>query len=390
MTDINGATRFILMTEILTGFSSDDFSSFVSDGDHGPKFVEIAGRLSLAAEDAIVNERESIVETITLKNDVAAKKEMNYIDEISNLKTQIEHLNKRLVDEIQNKKHLVKQLNEFPPERMSSLQIANKQLEELLEKSRRECEKLRSEKEGASSKFEMEKLQALGMMETEHRAELKRCASDAKLQADKRIAELEQMQKAEIDEIKRQHSNELKKLSEEHEEALVALSEIHQERLQEAEMEKLKALGIAEVKHKDMQKRLRKEIKRTRLNSNERWSSMKAEHGRIVADMEVEHRKAIQFLQLQLFNIRREHAQRDVASKMNLSVPYSRPQPTEKWKNPSPVLIEPSVIDSSDVVGEAIRSSALNRTKFTLHPALILRKMANLLFYHRQITTKSK
>ena len=63
--------------------------------------------------------------------------------------------------------------------------------------------------------------------------------------------------KAEIDEIKRQHSNELKKLSEEHEEALVALSEIHQERLQEAEMEKLKALGIAEVKHKDMQKRLR-------------------------------------------------------------------------------------------------------------------------------------
>ena len=135
-------------------------------------------------------------------------------------------------------------------------------------------------------------------------------------------------------------------------------------------MEKLKALGIAEVKHKDMQKRLRKEIKRTRLNSNERWSSMKAEHGRIVADMEVEHRKAIQFLQLQLFNIRREHAQRDVASKMNLSVPYSRPQPTEKWKNPSPVLIEPSVIDSSDVVGEAIRSSALNRTKFTPSPGV--------------------
>ena len=216
----------------------------------------------------------------------------------------------------------------------------------------------------------MEKLQALGMMETEHRAELKRCASDAKLQADKRIAELEQMQKAEIDEIKRQHSNELKKLSEEHEEALVALSEIHQERLQEAEMEKLKALGIAEVKHKDMQKRLRKEIKRTRLNSNERWSSMKAEHGRIVADMEAEHRKAIQFLQLQLFEVRREHAQRDVAFKMNLSVPYSRPQPAEKWKNPSPVLIESSVIDSSDFVEEDIRPSALNRTKFTPSPGV--------------------
>ena len=45
----------------------------------GPKFVEIAGRLSLAAEDAIVNERQTIVETIQLKNDDAAKKEMNYI-----------------------------------------------------------------------------------------------------------------------------------------------------------------------------------------------------------------------------------------------------------------------------------------------------------------------
>ena len=55
----------------------------------------------------MVNERQSIVETITLKNDVAAKKEMNYIDEISELKTQIEHLNKRLVDEIKNKKRLV-------------------------------------------------------------------------------------------------------------------------------------------------------------------------------------------------------------------------------------------------------------------------------------------
>ena len=181
MTDMNGATRFILMTEVLTGFSGDDFSSFVSDGDHGPKFVEIAGRLSLAAEDAIVNERQTIVETIQLKNDVAAKKEMNYIDEISNLKTQIEHMNERLVDEIQNKKRLVKQLNEFPPERMSSLQIANRKLEGLLENSRRECEKLISEKENASSKFEMEKLQALGQMETEHRAELKRFTSDAKL-----------------------------------------------------------------------------------------------------------------------------------------------------------------------------------------------------------------
>ena len=31
LTDMNGATKFILMTEVLTGFSNEEFTSFLSD-----------------------------------------------------------------------------------------------------------------------------------------------------------------------------------------------------------------------------------------------------------------------------------------------------------------------------------------------------------------------
>jgi hypothetical protein len=306
LTDMNGAAKFILMTEVLTGFSNETFASLISDGERGPKFVEMAGRLSLAAEDAILNERDHLVETIQVQNNITRNNEINYAKEVSKLEKQIKQLNVRLVEEIEQRKKLVRQLEEFPPERISSLQVANERLETLLSQAKDDHKKILDHSNQLKQEFDVEKLQALGQMEAKHCAEMKSYMAKVKIDIANIVKGVNSEHENEVNDLLERHEEDKKLLKAEHEEALLALAEIHQDRLQDAEMEKLRALGIAEAKHKDIQKRLRKEIKRTRMNSNERASSMKAEHVRMVADMETSHRKNIQFLQLQLLQLRRE------------------------------------------------------------------------------------
>ena len=317
LTDMNGATKFILMTEVLTGFSNEEFTSFLSDSPCGPKFVEMAGRLSLAAEDAIINERDHVVETIQLQSNTTKRNDFNYTQNISDLEKQIKQLNERLFLEIENKKILVKQLEEYPPERIKSLQVMNERLETLLSQAKEENKELIGRNERVNGEFELKKLQALGQMEAKHRVEMKKQVGKAKVDMEREIKKMIEKHKEEMKELVEKHKQEMGIVKGEHEEALLALAEIHQDRLQEAEMDKLRALGVAEAKHKDIQKRLRKEIKRTRLNSNERSSSMKAEHVRMIAGMETAHRTAVQFLQLQLFNLRRENNTDNILRKEN-------------------------------------------------------------------------
>ena len=317
LTDMNGATKFILMTEVLTGFSNEEFTSFLSDSPCGPKFVEMAGRLSLAAEDAIINERDHVVETIQLQSNATKRNDFNYTQNISDLEKQIKQLNERLFLEIENKKILVKQLEEYPPERIKSLQVMNERLETLLSQAKEENKELIGRNERVNGEFELQKLQALGQMEAKHRVEMKKQVGKAKVDMEREIKKMIEKHKEEMKELVEKHKQEMGIVKGEHEEALLALAEIHQDRLQEAEMDKLRALGVAEAKHKDIQKRLRKEIKRTRLNSNERSSSMKTEHVRMIADMETAHRTAVQFLQLQLFNLRRENNTDNILRKEN-------------------------------------------------------------------------
>ena len=317
LTDMNGATKFILMTEVLTGFSNEEFTSFLSDSPCGPKFVEMAGRLSLAAEDAIINERDHVVETIQLQSNATKRNDFNYTQNISDLEKQIKQLNERLFLEIENKKILVKQLEEYPPERIKSLQVMNERLETLLSQAKEENKELIGRNDRVNGEFELEKLQALGQMEAKHRVEMKKQVGKAKVDMEREIKKMIEKHKEEMKELVEKHKQEMDIVKGEHEEALLALAEIHQDRLQEAEMDKLRALGVAEAKHKDIQKRLRKEIKRTRLNSNERSSSMKAEHVRMIAGMETAHRTAVQFLQLQLFNLRRENNTDNILRKEN-------------------------------------------------------------------------
>ena len=317
LTDMNGATKFILMTEVLTGFSNEEFTSFLSDSPCGPKFVEMAGRLSLAAEDAIINERDHVVETIQLQSNATKRNDLNYTQNISDLEKQIKQLNERLFLEIENKKILVKQLEEYPPERIKSLQVMNERLETLLSQAKEENKELIGRNERVNGEFELQKLQALGQMEAKHRVEMKKQVGKAKVDMEREIKKMIEKHKEEMKELVEKHKQEMGIVKGEHEEALLALAEIHQDRLQEAEMDKLRALGVAEAKHKDIQKRLRKEIKRTRLNSNERSSSMKTEHVRMIADMETAHRTAVQFLQLQLFNLRRENNTDNILRKEN-------------------------------------------------------------------------
>ena len=317
LTDMNGATKFILMTEVLTGFSNEEFTSFLSDSPCGPKFVEMAGRLSLAAEDAIINERDHVVETIQLQSNATKRNDFNYTQNISDLEKQIKQLNERLFLEIENKKILVKQLEEYPPERIKSLQVMNERLETLLSQAKEENKELIGRNERVNGEFELQKLQALGQMEAKHRVEMKKQVGKAKVDMEREIKKMIEKHKEEMKELVEKHKQEMDIVKGEHEEALLALAEIHQDRLQEAEMDKLRALGVAEAKHKDIQKRLRKEIKRTRLNSNERSSSMKTEHVRMIADMETAHRTAVQFLQLQLFNLRRENNTDNILRKEN-------------------------------------------------------------------------
>ena len=317
LTDMNGATKFILMTEVLTGFSNEEFTSFLSDSPCGPKFVEMAGRLSLAAEDAIINERDHVVETIQLQSNATKRNDLNYTQNISDLEKQIKQLNERLFLEIENKKILVKQLEEYPPERIKSLQVMNERLETLLSQAKEENKELIGRNERVNGEFELKKLQALGQMEAKHRVEMKKQVGKAKVDMEREIKKMIEKHKEEMKELVEKHKQEMGIVKGEHEEALLALAEIHQDRLQEAEMDKLRALGVAEAKHKDIQKRLRKEIKRTRLNSNERSSSMKTEHVRMIADMETAHRTAVQFLQLQLFNLRRENNTDNILRKEN-------------------------------------------------------------------------
>ena len=317
LTDMNGATKFILMTEVLTGFSNEEFTSFLSDSPCGPKFVEMAGRLSLAAEDAIINERDHVVETIQLQSNATKRNDFNYTQNISDLEKQIKQLNERLFLEIENKKILVKQLEEYPPERIKSLQVMNERLETLLSQAKEENKELIGRNERVNGEFELQKLQALGQMEAKHRVEMKKQVGKAKVDMEREIKKMTEKHEEEMKELVEKHKQEMGIVKGEHEEALLALAEIHQDRLQEAEMDKLRALGVAEAKHKDIQKRLRKEIKRTRLNSNERSSSMKTEHVRMIADMETAHRTAVQFLQLQLFNLRRENNTDNILRKEN-------------------------------------------------------------------------
>ena len=317
LTDMNGATKFILMTEVLTGFSNEEFTSFLSDSPCGPKFVEMAGRLSLAAEDAIINERDHVVETIQLQSNATKRNDLNYTQNISDLEKQIKQLNERLFLEIENKKILVKQLEEYPPERIKSLQVMNERLETLLSQAKEENKELIGRNERVNGEFELQKLQALGQMEAKHRVEMKKQVGKAKVDMEREIKKMMEKHEEEMKELVEKHKQEMGIVKGEHEEALLALAEIHQDRLQEAEMDKLRALGVAEAKHKDIQKRLRKEIKRTRLNSNERSSSMKTEHVRMIADMETAHRTAVQFLQLQLFNLRRENNTDNILRKEN-------------------------------------------------------------------------
>ena len=317
LTDMNGATKFILMTEVLTGFSNEEFTSFLSDSPCGPKFVEMAGRLSLAAEDAIINERDHVVETIQLQSKATKRNDFNYTQNISDLEKQIKQLNERLFLEIENKKILVKQLEEYPPERIKSLQVMNERLETLLSQAKEENKELIGRNERVNGEFELKKLQALGQMEAKHRVEMKKQVGKAKVDMEREIKKMMEKHEEEMKELVEKHKQEMDIVKGEHEEALLALAEIHQDRLQEAEMDKLRALGVAEAKHKDIQKRLRKEIKRTRLNSNERSSSMKTEHVRMIADMETAHRTAVQFLQLQLFNLRRENNTDNILRKEN-------------------------------------------------------------------------
>ena len=317
LTDMNGATKFILMTEVLTGFSNEEFTSFLSDSPCGPKFVEMAGRLSLAAEDAIINERDHVVETIQLQSNATKRNDFNYTQNISDLEKQIKQLNERLFLEIENKKILVKQLEEYPPERIKSLQVMNERLETLLSQAKEENKELIGQNDRVNGEFELEKLQALGQMEAKHRVEMKKQVGKAKVDMEREIKKMMEKHEEEMKELVEKHKQEMDIVKGEHEEALLALAEIHQDRLQEAEMDKLRALGVAEAKHKDIQKRLRKEIKRTRLNSNERSSSMKTEHVRMIADMETAHRTAVQFLQLQLFNLRRENNTDNILRKEN-------------------------------------------------------------------------
>ncbi len=317
LTDMNGATKFILMTEVLTGFSNEEFTSFLSDSPCGPKFVEMAGRLSLAAEDAIINERDHVVETIQLQSNTTKRNDFNYTQNISDLEKQIKQLNERLFLEIENKKILVKQLEEYPPERIKSLQVMNERLETLLSQAKEENKELIGRNERLNGEFELKKLQALGQMEAKHKVEMKKQVGKAKVDMEREIKKMIEKHKEEMKELVEKHKQEMGIVKGEHEEALLALAEIHQDRLQEAEMDKLRALGVAEAKHKDIQKRLRKEIKRTRLNSNERSSSMKTEHVRMIADMETAHRTAVQFLQLQLFNLRRENNTDNILRKEN-------------------------------------------------------------------------
>ena len=306
LTDMNGAAKFILMTEVLTGFSNETFTSLISDGERGPKFVEMAGRLSLAAEDAILNERDHLVETIHVQNNITKNNQVNYAKEVSKLEKQIKQLNVRLVEEIEHKKKLVRQLEEYPPERISSLKVANERLETLLSQAKDDHKILLDRGNQLKQEFEIEKLQALGQMETKHCAEMKRYAAKVKIDIENVVKGMTLEHEKKINDLLKKHEEDRKGLKAEYEEALLALAEIHQDRLQDAETEKLRALGIAEAKHKDIQKRLRKEIKRTRMNSNERASSMKTEHVRMIADMETAHRKNIQYLQLQLLQLRRE------------------------------------------------------------------------------------
>ena len=317
LTDMNGATKFILMTEVLTGFSNEEFTSFLSDSPCGPKFVEMAGRLSLAAEDAIINERDHVVETIQLQSNATKRNDFNYTQNISDLEKQIKQLNERLFLEIENKKILVKQLEEYPPERIKSLQVMNERLETLLSQAKEENKELIGRNDRVNGEFELEKLQALGQKEAKHRVEMKKQVGKAKVDMEREIKKMMEKHEEEMKELVEKHKQEMGLVKGEHEEALLALAEIHQDRLQEAEMDKLRALGVAEAKHKDIQKRLRKEIKRTRLNSNERSSSMKTEHVRMIADMETAHRTAVQFLQLQLFNLRRENNTDNILRKEN-------------------------------------------------------------------------
>ena len=52
------------------------------------------------------------------------------------------------------------------------------------------------------------------------------------------------------------------------------------------------------------------------------------------------------------------------------SVPSSGQQPIQKLRNTSPVVIESSVIDSSDANGGDVGLSALSRSKFTPSPGV--------------------
>ena len=66
------ASKYITMTEVLTGFSEERFM-FLGEGALAPDVVDLAGKLSAAAEDAIMNESDALAETLEAERETRAE-----------------------------------------------------------------------------------------------------------------------------------------------------------------------------------------------------------------------------------------------------------------------------------------------------------------------------
>ena len=301
------ASKYITMTEVLTGFSEERFM-FLGEGALAPDVVDLAGKLSAAAEDAIMNESDALAETLEAERETRAEAAATNTSRVAALEHQIKALDERLVLEMGERGRLVEQSKRFPPERMKMLEVQNEQLEAMLSETRDQLEAQRKLNQDTKLKYDTQRQQALGEMQLRHKKETKRMAAGAKAEKRRALADRDEATRTEIERLVTEHDRALAQLKDESEEPIFALTEIHNERLQEAENLKMQALGNKEASHKDFLRELKKELKRTRLNSTEHLNATKTAHVRVIAEMESSHRDTVRALQLQLFRLRKEMA----------------------------------------------------------------------------------
>ena len=398
---MEAASKFILMTEVLTGFSTPEFD-FVGERNHAPDFVDIAGKLSAAAEHAIMAEGTAVAEEVTRQQEGVARSRVDHSSQIASLVQQIRELNERLVYEIEERQRLVKQLEENPPERMRSLEIQQGKLEEMLATATEKLKVIRETDAERTARHEEAMNKAIAETRLQHEEILNRQIFKADDEREELVQEMEArhteaMRRKDEDHaaalrtmedkhaaalraMEDKHAAELEECRSEADEAIRSLNEIHNERMQEVNELKVEELKLARQKHVDMEKVLKKELQRVRLHSTEHLNANRAEHMRIIGDLESLSRDKVKQLQLQIFRLRQQMAgtrggvayhtpTRDGAVAEALTTPPEHEEPPPKHK---PV--------SSNIVKETASTSAAGITVKAIPPARSAPSVAGMKF----------